>query len=456
MTRLILWPIIGHCLIAFAAPCAALAAQSRVVTLRSAIELATHNNLDLISKATLVDQAQATEAVARAASFPKVIGTAILSPINAATGDALRSENDYSKIGVWLQSTITILQPIYAWGKLSSYREAAARGADVARAQLRLDQNQVVYEVKELFYGAILAEELFHFLEDGKRDIDEVVTKVEADQNKKNPTIAKREFYRLKIFAAEAAYRLQEATKLRMLARHALSLKLGFDPEEETIPQDTSLSPVDTTPPAEPELVRVMAAHRPEFEQIVNGIAAKKALLEAERANKYPMLFAGGQITFAHSNVRNQQQSAYAFDPYNRNIAGVGVGVQWNWDFATTLANESKLRSEIDELEKKQAYANSGFRMQLKKVLADLEEAKARLQSSKDALAIGKRWLVSETMGYSLGVGEVKNLIDAYLARAKTVKDNWDAVYRVNMAWAELARTVGTEITPGLAGAVTP
>lgn len=432
------------------APAAAAAPKPRIVTLASAIELALSNNSELASKLTQVAQAEAREAQAHAASYPKVIGQAILSPIYSATGNAVRSDNDSSKWGAWLQSTVTILQPIYTWGKLSSLREATAHGSEVARAQGRKDRNELVYQVKELFYGAVLAEQLYTFLEDGKNEVTEILKKAEEDQKKKRPSIAKRDFYRLKIFAAEADYRFEEAKKLRMLARHALSLRLGFDPDEETIPHETVLTPIETAPPTEDELANRMLDARPEFAQLKNGIIAKQALVASEKANNYPMVFAGGLLSFAYSNVRESQQSAYAFDPYNRNTGGVGVGVQWTWDFATTHANVSALRAEIDGLERLQSFAKSGFKMELKKSLAELHEARARLAASKEAFQIGKRWLVSETMGYSIGLTEVKNLIDAYLARAKTVKDHWEAIYRVNMTWADLTRTVGTEITPGL------
>ena len=79
-------------------------AQARVVTLASALELARHNNGEFASKLTLLKQAEAREEQARAVGYPKVIGTAILSPIYSATGDALHSENDLSKWGVFARA----------------------------------------------------------------------------------------------------------------------------------------------------------------------------------------------------------------------------------------------------------------------------------------------------------------------------------------------------------------
>ena len=424
--------------------------RRHLVTLQSAIELALHNNLDLASKSAVVNAAETRQQQARAASYPKVFGTAILSPIYSVTGNAINSQSDLDRWGVWMQSTVTILQPLYTWGKLSSLREAAAHGAEVARAQYRKDTNQIVYEVKELYYGVVLAEQLYTFLEEGKNDVGEIVARTEEDQKKKRPSIPKRDYYRLKVFAAEAEYRFEEAKKFRYLARHALSLKLGYDPDDETLPQDTVINAIESPLPSEQLLVNAMAEHRPEFAQLVNGIAAKKALLHVEKTNKYPILFGGGILAFNYSNVREAQESAYAYDPYNRNTGGAGVGIQWTWDFATTLANEAMLRTEIDELEQKQQYAKVGFRMELKKALVELSESRSRLDTSRDAFKVGRKWLVSETMGYSVGLTEVKNLIDAYLARAKTASDYWQAVFRVNMGWAELSKVVGTEITPTL------
>lgn len=421
-----------------------------MVTLISAIELATHNNTDLASKLIQIDQADARKNQARAAIFPKVLGTAVLSPIYSATGDALHTDVDLGKWGYWVQTTVTILEPLFTWGKISGFREAAEFGANVARAQARKDIQQIIYETKELYYGSILAEQLLNFLEDGKKDVTEVVSKVEEDQKRKRPTVEKRDYFRLKIFAAEADFRLEEARRLRTMAKYALSLKLGFDPNEETIPQETVINPIEAPPPSHDEVLKLMLDNRPEFAQLRNGIAAKKALKQAEHANLFPMIFAGGLLTFAKSDVRTAQQSAFAYDPYNRSTGGVGIGAQWSWDFFTTMANEAQIQAEIDELEKKEIYAHAGLQLELKNALAELMEGQNRVKTAREAYQIGKRWLVSETMGQSLGIGEVKNLVDAYLARAKTAKDLWEASYRVNLLWAALSRTVGTEVTPGL------
>lgn len=422
------------------------ASGTRIVSLEQAIDRATHNNLDYLDKASVLDEAQARERQARAASYPTLSATAILSPIYSARGNALHSDHDLSKWGAWLQSTVMLLQPVYTWGKLSSLRDATGFGSEVAKAHLKRDVNQIIFETKELYYSCVLAEQLFSFLEDGKKDIDEVLSKAIEDQKKKKPTIRKRDFFRLQIFDTEAGYRLEEIKKLRMLAHHALSLKLGYDPNEETIPQETILTPIELPAPSEEMLAELLYRERPEFTELRNGIAAKKALLSAERANKFPMVFIGGLLSFSYSNVRDRQQSAFAYDPYNRNTGGAGIGVQWNWDFATTLANEAAIQVEIDELERKQAYAKAGLRLEVKKALADLEEAQKNWQLSHEAFRAGKKWLISETMGYSVGLVEIKDLIDAYLARAKTAKDHWEAAYNVNMAWASLSQAVGTEV----------
>src|SRR4051812_21744783 len=104
----------------------------RTISLAEALERASKYNLDLIARMTVLDQSEARERQAQAVAFPKVIGTAILSPIYSSKGDALHSENDLSKWGAWLQSTVTILQPVYTWGKLSNLREAAENATEVA------------------------------------------------------------------------------------------------------------------------------------------------------------------------------------------------------------------------------------------------------------------------------------------------------------------------------------
>ena len=431
------------------------ATTARTVTLQEALDLAHKGNLSFLASLSKIDKAKALEDQALAARYPKIIGTGLAAPVYKITGDAISSQSDINTWGAWLTATITVLQPIYTWGKLSSLREAARRNIDVQTAEVSNDRNQTDFEVKELYYGSILVEQLFNFLDDGKRDLEEVQKKTDEDQTRKHPRTPKRDVYRLKIFKAEADYRWFEAKKMRDLAHHALAFRLGLDPNEEILPAETDLIAVEGAPPSEERLLERLNERRPELSQLRNGILAKEALLSAEKANKLPMFFLGGMITLAHSNARTPQGSAFASDPYNRTTGGIGAGAQWNFDFKTTLANEGAIRAEIIELERKQNYALAGFRLELRKSLADLSEARERLETSRGAFDIGRKWLISESMNYTVGLTEVKDLIDAYLARAKTAKDMWDALYRVNMAWAQLTKTIGIEVTPGLSGPAT-
>lgn len=425
-------------------------AATKTYSLSEALALAHNQNLSIAISRSKLEKAAALEDQASAASYPKLLGTGTAAPVYKVTGDTTQSQNDIHTWGPWLQASVTLLQPIYTWGRLSHFREAAKRNSAVQKADIDSDLNQLDFEIKEIYYGAILTEQLFSFLDDGRKDLLEVQKKLDEDQQSKRPRIPRRDVYRFRVFSAEAEFRWNEAQKLRDLARHALAFKLGLDPEEEVQPRESTLTAISSDPETEPELTRLMSQSRPEFIMLDQGIQAKHALLSAEKANKMPMIFVGGMLTFAYSNVRTPQSSSFAFDPYNRSSGGIGIGFQWNFDFKTTLANEGAISAEITELERKQNYARVGFRMELKKCLADIKEARARYEASKTAFDVGRRWLVSESMNYSLGLTEIKDLIDAYLARAKTAKDFWEAAFRVNMAWASLTKTVGIELTPGL------
>ena len=158
---------------AFYAPVAA-AESPRTVSLKEALDLGLQHNLSLLADKTVLEMAAAQQAQASAATYPKILGTAILAPINSVEGNAINAYDSHSW-GPWLSTTIQILQPIYTWGKISSYKSAAKQGYEVAQAQVRQSESALRYEITELYYGAVLTEQLVDFLVDGKTDVDELV-----------------------------------------------------------------------------------------------------------------------------------------------------------------------------------------------------------------------------------------------------------------------------------------
>ena len=99
----------------------------------------------------------------------------------------------------------------------------------------------------------------------------------------------------------------------------------------------------------------------------------------------------------------------------------------------------------------KEDYARQGIAVEVRKAFLELVEAETRLKAATEGYKAGKKWLTGEAIGFASGLGSAQGVVEAYGARAETTKSYFEALFRHQMAWANLSRAVGTEVDPVLA-----
>ncbi len=444
------------------------------LSLNEALKLLETQNPELKTKHTAIVQAEATISKAEAAKYPKAFSQSILSPIFEAKGDALRSENDLDHWGIWAQNTLTLIQPVYTFGKISNFEQAAQKAKKAAEAQFDQNKNKKIYDFKALFFGAILAEQWVGFLKTSAKNTTTALTIKSIDQANR---------YRIEVFQGEIESQLKRAQTLRTLAHKALAYELGFDKNTEVFPEDARLFEIDRPIPNLSVLTQYLITHRPELKAIEFGLSAKQSEKKARHAMLFPNILIGGILNFSYSNVRNGQQSVYAFDAYNRSTGGFGLGLTWDFDLAAVHAEEQRVSADILELEHLQKQAHDGFLLELEQAHAELTLTEENVKIRKGVLRSADRWVVFEAHQHpkllealdSLDSGghsddhsntarpsksrestNFRNFIEAYLAKAKATHDFWDAIYNHHLAWAKLEQVIGAMPSSSAGGRTPP
>src|SRR5690606_3568008 len=82
-------------------------------------------------------------------------------------------DNDWSKLKIFTQAEIRLLQPLYTWGAIRNAVKAAQSGANAAREQFLMGQTKVELRLYELYYARILSLELKRLLTDARKQFDE-------------------------------------------------------------------------------------------------------------------------------------------------------------------------------------------------------------------------------------------------------------------------------------------
>ena len=419
----------------------AYAAES--LTLPQSIDRALTHNKELKSQKWKTDQAESDRQRVGAEFGPHIEALAGIGPITKAIGNAALSTEYKSSYGRMIMGKISVTQPLYAWGRSARYLDAAQAGIVVEQAAYRQKEEDVRLQVKEAFVGYQLTNSLLDFITSAKSDLE----KARADRKNKKGA-EKKDDLRLDIFTKEVESREAEVKKNFELAKEGLSLRLGAE-RGSVLPKQVWLLPDSRQKQTVEFYVQKARGQRSEFTQLEQGILAKHNLAKAEKLGAFPVLAILGSYEIANTNVRTPQPGGvFAYDPYNRQVWALGVGLKLDLQSNLPFVKAAKYEAEAEELIAKQDFAQQGIEIEVRKAYLDLEEAETRLQATTDAYKISKKWLTSELIGFSAGLGSSQNLVEAYGARAETAKSYFEALYRHYLAWAQLSHAVGQEVDP--------
>jgi len=397
------------------------------------LEQARLRNQGVKAQAFQINQAQADIDRVYGEFAPKLEAIAGIGPITGTTGNPLQSQEDTNKWGVTFLGSLELTYPIYAWGRKDDYLAAANRGKLVKETELRKSKLELEYKVKQAYYGALFGLSLRDFVRDAKADVIDALKKLKKGK--------KEDRYRLEIFLAQLAGKAAEIEKGVNLAFAGLGLHLGYSTKDQVEPVQEWIEVGERKLEPFAYYLSLADKHKPEKQQLAFGIAAKEFLAKAEFKGQLPTIGLLAKYDFAQTDVREDQQSVFANDPYNRDNFIIGLGVKWDFQWGLQSAKAAKYRAEAQELEAKQLLAQVGIPVLIKKAWLETKEATARLLAATRAYRLGKKWLSRATMGQASGLGDTKRYVEAYQARA-------EAIFRHHMAWAELSRTVGIEVDP--------
>jgi outer membrane protein TolC len=388
------------------------------------------------------------------ARFPQISAVAFLGPSPAANRAPRRGEPEALNSinakegrvdGVFARTDFLLVQPLYTFGLISNLREAAARGVRAQQAAIYKTATEVALRVKEAYYGLVLARELRTHL----GDLHEQLLKA-ADRTQTlvdGGFAAEQDLFKLRAFEGELEKNLNLTTRLEAIAQEALRVWTGLEPGSTVEPADAKLS-ADLRPvgPVD-EFVREARDRRPEFIQLREGIKAKEALAEAERAKYWPMVFFGIQGSVAGATNRDGiRNNAYVDDPLSHAYAGPVLGLKYDLDFGITKGRVREAEAEVQKLVALQTLAHEGIPLQVQKAYGELREAEKNVAALDRANDYARKWVVSALANNDLGIGDTKDLADAVLAMAKSHADYLQAVFNYHMGLARLENAAGRDL----------
>ncbi len=154
---------------------------------------------------------------------------------------------------------------------------------------------------------------------------------------------------------------------------------------------DASLTPEDRIPYDLKDYIKNAIELRPEFIQLKEALNAKNALINVEKSNFYPQLFAGLTAYIAGASNRDRIKNPFIFDYLNSTSGAAFLGLKWSIDFGITNGRVKEAEAEYYKLVEKKRFANEAIPLEVRKAYLDLQEATKNIPETENGYKNAKK-----------------------------------------------------------------
>jgi len=376
------------------------------------------------------------EAVSATGFAPRARGNVVSSPDSVTTRE----------FGPFTRVEVEVHQPLYTWGKIAGGIAAATRTVEQQMAATEARAADVVMQVKQLFYNALLARSVLGVVDRTADAYDTALKTATKRRERGDPEISEIDLLNFRIAVAEVAKDVPRLKAGEQGAIEALLRLMG----------DRSSGAVDLAPtllepdPAEVKPLEYYDAElfrrNPSWREVSAGVEAKGEEVKTVEADFYPMVFLLGAFGYGYAPERRRQTNPFVNDQYNfLNGPGAALGVRWGLSFHVTAARVATARAELERIEAARRSARRGLPVELHDAYRRVQENREALVHLDDGRRAGRAVLTLAVTNFDLGLDEPRKVFDALGLYAKVSSDYYETVRDYNVAVADIQRIVTVE-----------
>lgn len=382
---------------------------------------------------------------ARFASFPRFRLEAGAAPTPDIIATGFDIDIDWTRWGYFYRVSLTMVQPVYAFGRIHALRKAARRGVDIGRGQRDLARWELRVRAAQAYYGMLLSRELRSILEEGKRWLAKADARLTALEAQDAAEYDQMEHLRLKTRSAEFFQLEAENLLLDTTSRHGLRLLLSRDVDHGIEPAEDELVAIGFTPLPIERYLALAEENRPELRMARAASRARRALADAKSAEKWPtfVIVADGRVN--DSNVMNRESTFLG--PENIGIAAaLLLGIRWSLDVPQRMALADEARAEARRAASEAAVAGDLAEIEVRRLHRELVSKSTLIDVYARSQKAAQGWLTAAWDTYDAGFGDFRTVMDALVQFYGKKLGYLKAVHEHNLLVHQLSRAIGRDI----------
>lgn len=367
------------------------AAETRILTLEQALELADTRNRDIQKAREFYRQVDGKYVEERSAALPQLTFT--------AHGARLQDDSQYNLsrgLNPLTQDSLTadigLSQALFTWGKVGAAIRAAEKGYQLADERLRTARQDTRFDVTVAFHDILLARE------------QHAIAKQNLDQKARHQDEAQRRFAAgvatdYDVLAATVAVEnarpevIRTGNQLRV-AKDRLRFLLAL---EEDLEVSGSLESVEMPIPTHDEALRAALRQRPELAELRRRLDIAGELVKIANAEDKPRLDLKGSYGWHRLSASDISGSGKAWNlglfisfPFFDGLKTRGKVVQAESDQRSLAIEEAKLSDSIS--------------LEIRNAISAVRESTEIVRALSGTVAQAERLLAMAEKGFEYGV----------------------------------------------------
>ncbi|MCP4119230.1 MAG: TolC family protein [Desulfobacteraceae bacterium] len=346
-----------------------------------------------------------------------------------------------------LVGSLELSMPIYTGGIRSAIAKQAELGIKAARHAARRTDLQLIYDVKKMYYGAVLAEVLHKIGKNALARLKTTLDLTERLYKDGSGAVTKADYLRTKVILGNIRSVVSIIESNRNVSRAALVNTMGlswnsrFDLSEKEIPFLPCNEDVGT-------LVGSSYKFNPNWKRLLTALEAAEARIREEKGERMPKFMLTGSMWKMHRSYDGGIQT-------DENLSGWKLGLGMQIPVFNGFLTENKIRearTRLNKLKKEQILLKEGIALQINYIFLMMKGFQKQQAASLEALRSASENRELNIRAYESELVETGDVIEAQLMEALMNAQYHKARFNYAEARFHLDFLVGNEIEKLLGG----
>ncbi|MCP4104606.1 MAG: TolC family protein [Desulfobacteraceae bacterium] len=340
-----------------------------------------------------------------------------------------------------LISNLEFIFPLYTGGKRTAHSKRARIGVEIAKESARQTDIKIIYDVKRMYYGFILAANLRKFGRETLDRFDAAMKLTEHLYQHGEGVVKKTDYLRSKVMKSFIMAMQESLISNEKMAGSALVNAMGLEwhVQPEPVDKEIPFTPFDSELA---ELITDAYQFNPDWSRLEKALKVAEAEIKKAKSGHFPIIALTGRL----SQVNNSYDKGIVTD-VNRKSWNIGIGVRIPLFSGFLTTNQIReAAAKLEKMKHEKMLLKEGIALRIKDAFLKIMRAQGQIKATEHAVDAARENRELNIRAYQYELVETREVIEAQLMESFVQAQHVKALYDHAVAKARLDYIVGREI----------